>query len=115
MSGPPYESGAPVTPLPPPEGNGQFRFKHDPLHMTLSPTPFRFELAASFWRRVRCPVLVVEATESAFHHPPEEMERRLACLSNVERAALPDAGHMMHRHQPRALGALLARFLTEVE
>jgi pimeloyl-ACP methyl ester carboxylesterase len=97
--------------IPPPGGDGELRFKHDPLHATLSPYPFRFEAAASFWRRIQCPVLVVEAEESAFHHPPEEMQRRLGCLANVERVELAGAGHMMHRHQPGALGSLLADFL----
>jgi len=94
---------------------GAVRFKHDPLHTTLSPYPFRIEAAASFWQRVTCPVLVVEASESRFHHPPDEMSRRLAFFANVERAELADAGHMMHRHQPEALAALLAEFLDRAE
>lgn len=98
---------------PPPEGDGRFRFKHDPLHVTLSPYPFRFDAASSFWKRLQCPVLVVEASESAFHHAPEEMARRMACFAKSERAEIAGAGHMMHRHQPEALGALLARFLRD--
>jgi pimeloyl-ACP methyl ester carboxylesterase len=96
----------------PPDGDGKLRFKHDPLHGTLSPYPFRFDAAASFWQRIDCPVLVVEASESAFHHSAEEMNRRLSCLAHVERVELAGAGHMMHRHQPAALGALLADFLS---
>jgi pimeloyl-ACP methyl ester carboxylesterase len=91
--------------------DGRLRFKHDPLHLTLGPTPFRVDYAAQFWTRVACPVLWVEGQASAFRHAVGEADRRLSLLPSVERAVLPGAGHMMQRHQPTALAELLVEFL----
>lgn len=92
--------------------DGRLRFKHDPLHTTLSPYPFQLALAEQFWRRVTAPVLLVEAEQSAFRHRDDDGERRFACFADHRRELLPGAAHMMQRHQPQALGALLARFLA---
>jgi pimeloyl-ACP methyl ester carboxylesterase len=94
------------------EPDGRLRFKHDPLHATQGPMPFRVAYAAEFWTRIKCPVLVVEGEQSVFRHASEEAERRMAMLPGPERALLPGAGHMMQRHQPDALAALLATFLA---
>lgn len=96
-----------------PGPDGQWRFKHDPLHVTPGPLPFRRELAESFWRRVRCPVLLVEGEDSLLRHDKEEQQRRAACFADHEVAVLPGAGHMMQRHRPAALARLLRRFLVE--
>lgn len=95
-----------------PAPDGGLRFKHDPLHLTLGPMPFRVDYAAEFWTRVTCPVLWVEGEKSAFRHAGDEAERRLRLLPGAERAVLPGAGHMMQRHQPAALAELLVAFLT---
>jgi pimeloyl-ACP methyl ester carboxylesterase len=93
--------------------DGRLRFKHDPLHLTMGPNPFRVEYAAAFWRRVTCPVLVVEGDASVFRAAGAEMERRLGFFPSApERAVLSDAGHMMQRHQPVALAEMLAGFLA---
>jgi pimeloyl-ACP methyl ester carboxylesterase len=96
-----------------PGADGLWRFKHDPLHMTPGPLPYRADVAASFWGRVRCPTLLVEGEASAFRHPPEEHARRAGGFAAREEAVLPGAGHMMQRHQPAALARLLRRFLVE--
>ncbi|MBX3181443.1 MAG: alpha/beta hydrolase [Polyangiaceae bacterium] len=95
---------------PAPEGDG-VQFLHDPLHLTTGPAPFRVESAASFWRRIQAEVLLVEATESVFRHAPEEAARRRAYLPPHRLELIPDAGHLMLRHQPEALGRLLQDFL----
>jgi len=95
-----------------PAGGGRLRFKHDPLHATLGPTPFRVDYAAEFWTRITCPVLWVEGEQSVFRYGAEEAERRLRLLPGAERATLPAAGHMMQRHQPDALAELLVAFLS---
>ncbi|HEV8322336.1 MAG TPA: alpha/beta hydrolase [Myxococcota bacterium] len=91
---------------------GERVFKHDPLHVTTGPYGFRLDAAQEFWRRVTCPVLLVDGGESFFHHEPAEAERRHACFADRRHAVLPGAGHMMQRHQPAALARLLAEFLS---
>lgn len=89
--------------------DGRIRFKHDPLHRTRGPYPFRFAAAAEFWRRVSCPVLYVEASETPFRLP--DLDLRLACFGSVERARLQGAGHMMQRHRPAELARLILEFI----
>ncbi len=92
--------------------DGRRRFKHDPIHATTGPTPFRVDYAAQFWRRITCPVLMVEGERSVFRAAADEVDRRLAHFGSFERALVPGAGHMMQRHQPAALAAILTAFLT---
>jgi pimeloyl-ACP methyl ester carboxylesterase len=92
--------------------DGRLAFKHDPLHLTMGPMPFRVSYAAEFWSRITCPVLFVEGEKSVFRSALPELDRRLAHFPSVERALLPGAGHMMQRHQPTALAELLAGFLS---
>lgn len=93
------------------EGGGH-RFKHDPVHLTLGPYPFQTQTAEQFWRRIRCPVLAIEAAESSFRFSAEETVRRYAAFATLRRVELPGAAHMMHRHQPKALAEILRGFLT---
>jgi pimeloyl-ACP methyl ester carboxylesterase len=93
------------------ELDGRLRFKHDPLHLTFDPRPFRFDDARQFWRAITCPVLLVEAELSVFRLPPDEKARRHGCFPDRRCEVLPGAAHMMHRHQPAALARLLADFL----
>jgi pimeloyl-ACP methyl ester carboxylesterase len=90
---------------------GRIRFKHDPLHVTPGPYGFSFEYARSFWSSVRCPTLLVEGAESRMRHAPEELSRRVAAFADARLASIPNAGHMMQRHQPAALAQLLVEFL----
>jgi pimeloyl-ACP methyl ester carboxylesterase len=92
--------------------DGRFQFKHDPLHTTPGPTPFRLAQAEEFWRGITCPVLLVDGESSVFRHAGEQAERRMQMFHGAERATLPGAGHMMQRHQPALLAALLAEFLS---
>lgn len=92
--------------------DGRLRFKHDPLHATAGPTPFRVAHAAEFWRRVSCPVLLVDGEASSFRHAAGEAERRAGFLPHAVRAVLPGAGHMMQRHQPATLADMLLHFLA---
>jgi pimeloyl-ACP methyl ester carboxylesterase len=94
------------------DADGRRRFKHDPIHVTTGPTPFRVDYAAQFWRRITCPVLMVEGERSVFRAAADEVDRRLAHFASFERALVPGAGHMMQRHQPAALAAILTAFLT---
>ncbi len=90
---------------------GGLRFKHDPLHAT--PGPYGFDRAAAerFWRAVKCPVLLVDASQSAFRLAPDDLAWRRACFANVREVTLEGAGHMMQRHRPAELARVLADFL----
>ncbi len=91
--------------------DGRWYFKHDPLHATRGPYPFRTDVAESLWNRVTCPVLLVEGAESTFRHAEAEARRRQSAFRDVRSVTLPGAGHMMQRHQPQALAQALLEFL----
>jgi pimeloyl-ACP methyl ester carboxylesterase len=86
---------------------GGLAWKHDPLHLTMGPYPFRRDHAARYWRRIACPVLVVDGAKSFMNLPDTERAARRAHLANHRHVMLDGAGHMMQRHQPEALAALL--------
>lgn len=86
-------------------------FKHDPLHLSQGPTPYSVEVALEFWRRISCPVLLVDGADSNMRLGPEEHNRRVAGLTNTREHVIEGAGHMIQRHQPDALAELLLGFL----
>lgn len=88
--------------------DGGFVWKHDPLHLTMGPYPFRREAAAQYWKRITCPTLIVDGAQSTLNlSEPERAERR-GFFRNARHVVLPGAGHMMARHVPAALASLLA-------
>jgi pimeloyl-ACP methyl ester carboxylesterase len=91
--------------------DGRRRFKHDPLHLTRGPYPFKVAHAERFWRAITCPVLLVEGGESMFRHGAEEKARRHACFADHRFEVIEGAAHMIQRHQPAALAKLLLEFL----
>lgn len=86
-------------------------FKHDPVHLTRGPYPFRLEQSMQYWRNVRCPVLHVEGDGTELP-PPPDMAQRLACFRELRSAVVPGAGHMMIRHAPDSVARLLIEFLA---
>jgi pimeloyl-ACP methyl ester carboxylesterase len=90
------------------EVDGGFLWKHDPLHATMGPYPFRVDHAAQYWRRVACPVLAIDGAESRMNLGDAERAARRAHFARCRHVMLDGAGHMMQRHQPAALGKLLA-------
>lgn len=89
---------------------GGLAWKHDPLHLTMGPYPFRRDHAARYWRRIACPVLVVDGAQSFMNLPEAERAARRAELANHRHVVLDSAGHMMQRHQPEALAHTLKTF-----
>lgn len=87
--------------------DGDLVWKHDPLHATMGPYPFRRDFAAQYWSRIACPVLIVDGGETRMNLPDAERAARRACFANHRHVTLPGAGHMMQRHQPDALARLL--------
>jgi pimeloyl-ACP methyl ester carboxylesterase len=87
--------------------DGRLVWKHDPLHLTMGPYPFRRDYAAQYWKRVTCPVLIVDGAATMMNLPEPERAERRAYFANHRHVTLPGAGHMMQRHQPEALAQLL--------
>jgi pimeloyl-ACP methyl ester carboxylesterase len=85
-------------------------WKHDPLHATMGPYPFRRDHAAQFWRKVACPVLVVDGARSIMNLPDAERAARRAEFASCRHEVLDGVGHMMMRHRPEALAHLLNDF-----
>jgi pimeloyl-ACP methyl ester carboxylesterase len=88
--------------------DGAMAWKADPLHATRGPIPFSAEGWMAFARSVTCPVLFVSGGPQGWH-PPDE-EARIGSFAMLERAEIPEAGHMMHWSAPEALSELLLRF-----
>ena len=88
-------------------------FKHDPMHVTRGPYPFRLEQWKQYWRAVRCPALLLEGERTELP-PPPDMAERVACLRDVRSRIVPGAGHMMMRHEPAAVASAVLEFLREV-
>ncbi len=93
------------------QADGSRRWKHDPLHVTSGPYPFRVAVAEHFWSQVTCPTLFVDGTESTFRHAAVESARRRALFPNGICREIDGAGHMMLRHRPVELAAMLQGFL----
>lgn len=90
--------------------DGRYCFRHDPVHLSMGPTPYRVDIASQFWRRINCPVLLVEGSESSFRLAPEIFDERKAYFPHAEQAVIEGAAHMMMRHQPAALARVLDEF-----
>lgn len=90
-----------------PDGAPGVTWKHDPLHMTMGPYPYRRAVAAQFWSRITCPVLVIDAAQSRLNLPEAERAARRASFANHRHVTLDGAGHMLQRHQPARLANLL--------
>jgi pimeloyl-ACP methyl ester carboxylesterase len=88
---------------------GGYVWKHDPLHRTVGPYPFRLDVARGHWERVTCPVLVIDGAQSQLNLPEAERAARRASFARHRHLVIEDAGHAVQRHQPRRLAeAILA-------
>jgi pimeloyl-ACP methyl ester carboxylesterase len=83
-------------------------WKHDPLHATAGPYPFRVDAAAQFWRAVTAPVLYLDGDASTLRLPEPELVARLAHFAYVRRITVRGAGHMLMRHAPAEVADALA-------
>ena len=91
---------------------GGLAWKHDPLHLTMGPYPFRRDHAARYLRALACPVLVVDGEQTAMNLPHAEREARRAEIPRCTYRTLPGAGHMMQRHRPAELARMLVEFAS---
>jgi pimeloyl-ACP methyl ester carboxylesterase len=81
---------------------GKWVWKFDPLHRTVSPQPFYSEQAIEFFRRIACPVLVVDGRHSHHSQRPDK-QQRLAVVRDKHFAEIDNAGHMVHLDNPEGL------------
>lgn len=90
--------------------NGSWVWKFDPLHRTAAPQPFYSGQAVEFFRRIECPVLVINGAES--HHTPRpDIAQRLEAIRDRTVAQIENAGHMIHHDNPDRLARVIAGFL----
>jgi pimeloyl-ACP methyl ester carboxylesterase len=87
--------------------DGGVTWKQDPLHHTFGPITYRLELAIKFWKRVTCPVVIVDGADSTMNLPIDERARRRAHFANHRHVIVDDAGHMVPRHQPARVAELI--------
>jgi pimeloyl-ACP methyl ester carboxylesterase len=87
--------------------DGGVVWKHDPLHRTLGPYPFRLDVAVKYWQRITCPVLILDGGDSRLTLPADELARRRAHFVNHRHVVVPGAGHKIPRHQPARVADLL--------
>jgi len=84
------------------------RWKWDPMHLTVGPQPFYLAQAQAFWRRVKCPALLISGGESLFRYPEGHGRE---CIPGADSDTIAEAGHMVHYEQPEALAERLAQFI----
>jgi len=89
----------------------------DGFHL-LAPVEITTEIAAEWARRdfwaeldaVRCPVLLIEADESAV--PPGQMAEMARRLPHARHVRIPGTGHLVHAAAPAAYRAAVEEFLS---
>lgn len=89
--------------------NGTWIWKFDPLHRTTAPQPFYSGQAIEFFRRIHCPVLLVQGNESR-HTPRPDMRQRLEAIAERRTVGIEAAGHMVHQDNPEALAGAIRDF-----
>lgn len=96
---------------------GQVTLRADPALNRRSARMYRMDEMIACWRRIKAPVLWIEAAESTnkqrHHISEEDFATRRGALRDVRMAVIADAGHMVHLEQPQRLAALIEEFLGE--
>jgi pimeloyl-ACP methyl ester carboxylesterase len=89
---------------------GKWVWKFDPLHRTASPQPFYAAQALEFFRRIACPVLIVDGKESRQTRRTDKQQRYDA-IEDRRHVTIGNAGHMVHQDNPEQLAEVVASFL----
>jgi pimeloyl-ACP methyl ester carboxylesterase len=88
----------------------------DPAHKIVNPVLYRYEEVRACWQGIRAPVLWVEGAESEtpqrLHLDSRQLAERRAAFHDLRSVSVPDAGHMLHHDQPRAVARLVEEFLA---
>lgn len=75
-------------------------WRHDPLHRTRSPQPFRLDQARAFWSAIQAPILLLYGEESQALELPD-FHTRLSLFPDAECKTFAHAAHNLHLHQPQ--------------
>jgi pimeloyl-ACP methyl ester carboxylesterase len=89
--------------------SGKWVWEFDPLHRTNAPQPFYTAQALEFFRRIQCPVLIVEGAHSHQQRRADKQQRYDA-IEQRRQVVIDNAGHMVHQDNPQALAAAVAAF-----
>jgi pimeloyl-ACP methyl ester carboxylesterase len=89
--------------------NGKWVWKFDPLHRTAAPQPFYTAQALEFFRRIRCPVLIVDGQQSRQTRRTDKQQRYEA-IQDRRLVTINHAGHMVHHDNPERLAEVVASF-----
>ena len=89
---------------------GKWIWKFDPLHRTAAPQPFYTAQALEFFRRIACPVLIVDGEESSQTRRTDKHQRYDA-IQERRLETIHHAGHMVHQDNPMQLAQVIASFL----
>jgi pimeloyl-ACP methyl ester carboxylesterase len=90
--------------------HGKWVWKFDPLHRTAAPQPFYSQQALEFFRRIECPVLIVDGKQSRQTRRTDK-QLRYEAMRDQRRVVIDDAGHMVHQDNPERLAETVAAFL----
>jgi pimeloyl-ACP methyl ester carboxylesterase len=97
------------------EGKGVV-LRGDPAHKIVNPVLYRYEEALACWRAVTASVLWVEGahseTPTRLALGAEAIAERRAAFRDLRHVVIPDAGHMLHHDQPKAVAAVLEEFFA---
>lgn len=91
--------------------SGKWVWKFDPLHRTVAPQPFYSGQAVEFFRRIQCPVLIVDGAKSRQTSRPD-LEERMSAIADRSHAEIDDSGHMVHHDNPEGLAQAVTEFLN---
>jgi pimeloyl-ACP methyl ester carboxylesterase len=89
----------------------------DEAHKRSQPILYRVEEVMACLKRITCPVLCVEGSQTMYFmlfngkFTREEFLLRVQHVPDFRMVAIADAGHMLHHDQPEALAAHIAAFL----
>jgi pimeloyl-ACP methyl ester carboxylesterase len=99
-----------------PGSDGQWRILGDAAHKVVNPYLFHVDEALAMYRRITAPVLAVEAADDSLgqwwkgRYTLAEFHERLKAVPVLEKAVVPDAGHMLHHDQPHTLAKIIEKF-----
>lgn len=94
-----------------PKNDGKWIWKFDPLHRTTAPQPFYLGQALEYFRRIACPVLIVQGRES-LQTPRPDVQQRLEAIAAKTVVYIEKAGHMVHHDNPEELAKTVLAFLN---
>jgi pimeloyl-ACP methyl ester carboxylesterase len=98
------------------ESDGRIKLRADPALQRMGSSLYRLEEQMAIWRRIKAPLLWIEAAESENRKrhtlSPDEYNARRACFQTATVKEIQNAGHMVHLEQPEELARLIEAFLS---